>query len=150
MTQSKADPEMVKAMVAKLQERLVPKLQDARIRRRTVVAVKVLTIVERRIAKGEPPLAGEWEDVRSAVKEKPQAWPLIDAVQTAVEKYAVDLAEQLKDADAEKASTARQAAAGLIRGTIMAKLKDLRDDEHAEATPVPATAEEKKPAEGKG
>jgi hypothetical protein len=135
MTESKAkaDPEMVKAMLAKMQERLIPKLQDNKIRRRTVVAVKVLSIVDRRIAKGLDPQDGEWDDVRSAVKEKPAAWPLIDAVQAAVEKYAVDLKEKLADGDAENEAGARQAAAGLIRATIMSKLKDLReDDEEAE------------------
>jgi hypothetical protein len=135
MTESKAkaDPEMVKAMLAKMQERLIPKLQDNKIRRRTVVAVKVLSIVDRRIAKGLDPQPGEWDDVRNAVKEKPQAWPLIDAVQAAVEKYAVDLKDKLADGDAENEAGARQAAAGLIRATIMSKLKDLReDDEEAE------------------
>jgi hypothetical protein len=135
MTESKAkaDPEMVKAMLAKMQERLIPKLQDNKIRRRTVVAVKVLSIVDRRIAKGLDPQPGEWDDVRNSVKEKPQAWPLIDAVQAAVEKYAVDLKDKLADGDAENEAGARQAAAGLIRATIMSKLKDLReDDEEAE------------------
>lgn len=133
MTDAKADPEMVKAMLAKLQERLVPKLQDARIRRRTVVAVKVLSIVDRRIAKGLDAQPGEWDDVRNAVKEKPAAIPLIDAVQAAVEKYADDLDEKLKEGGAENEAGARQAAAGLIRATIMAKLKDLREDDAEEA-----------------
>lgn len=143
MTESKAkaDPEMVKAMLAKLQERLVPKLQDAKIRRRTVVAVKVLSIIDRRIAKGEDPKPGEWDDVRSAVKEKPAAIPLIDAVEAAVEKYAADLKEKLADGDAENEAGTRQAAAGLIRATIMSKLKDLReDDEEAEAAAEAAEA----------
>lgn len=138
MTESKAkaDPEMVKAMLAKMQERLIPKLQDNKIRRRTVVAVKVLSIVDRRIAKGLDPQAGEWDDVRNSVKEKPAAWPLIDAVEAAVEKYAVDLKEKLAGGDAENEAGARQAAAGLIRATIMSKLKDLReDDEEAEKAP---------------
>jgi hypothetical protein len=149
MTESKAkaDPEMVKAMLAKLQERLVPKLQDSKIRRRTVVAVKVLSIVDRRIAKGLDPQPGEWDDVRSAVHEKPAAIPLIDAVEAAVEKYALDLKEKLKDGDAENEAGARQAAAGLIRATIMSKLKDLReDDEEAEAA---ADAAEAKVVEAK-
>lgn len=140
MTERKADPEMVKAMLAKLQERLVPKLQDSRIRRRTVVAVKVLSIVDRRIAKGLDPQPGEWDDVRNAVKEKPAAIPLIDAVEAAVEKYAVDLKEKLKEGDAESEAGARQAAAGLIRATIMAKLKDLREDDEAEAAAKDAAA----------
>lgn len=147
MTERKADPEMVKAMLAKLQERLVPKLQDSRIRRRTVVAVKVLSIVDRRIAKGLDPQPGEWDDVRNAVKEKPAAIPLIDAVEAAVEKYAVDLKEKLKEGDAESEAGARQAAAGLIRATIMAKLKDLREDDEAEAAAKDAAAGESAAAE---
>jgi hypothetical protein len=146
-TKGKADPEMVKAMLAKLQERLVPKLQDSRIRRRTVVAVKVLSIVDRRIAKGLDPQPGEWDDVRSAVKEKPAAIPLIDAVEAAVEKYAVDLKEKLKDGDAENEAGARQAAAGLLRATIMARLNELREDD-AERAAEAAAAEKKDPAEG--
>jgi hypothetical protein len=145
MTERKADPEMVKAMLARLQERLVPKLQDPRIKRRTVVAVRVLSIVDRRIAKGLEPQPGEWDDVRSAVKEKPAAIPLIDAVEAAVEKYAAELQEKLKEGDAENEAAARQAAAGLIRATIMAKLKDLREDDEAEAA-----AERAAPKQGGG
>ncbi len=146
MTERKADPEMVKAMLAKLQERLVPKLQDSRIRRRTVVAVKVLSIIDRRIAKGLDAQPGEWDDVRGALKEKPEAIPLIDAVQAAVEKYADELKERLKDGDAENEAGARQAAAGLLRATIMSKLKDLREDE-AEKTAA-RKDEEKDPSQG--
>ena len=145
MTDTKADPEMVKAMLAKLQERLVPKLQDPRIRRRTVVAVKVLSIIDRRIAKAQDPQPGEWDEVRSALKEKPEAIPLIDAVEAAVEKYAAELKEKMKDGDAENEAGARQAAAGLLRATIMSKLKDLRDDEEEKKA---AGDDKKGPAEG--
>jgi hypothetical protein len=146
MTDRKADPEMVKAMLAKLQERLVPKLQDSRIRRRTVVAVKVLSIIDRRIAKGLDAQPGEWDDVRGALKEKPEAIPLIDAVQAAVEKYADELQQKLKDGDAENEAGARQAAAGLLRATIMSKLKDLREDEAEKA--AARDSEKKDPGEG--
>ena len=145
MTDRKADPEMVKAMLAKLQERIVPKLQDPRIRRRTVVAVKVLSIIDRRIAKAQDPQPGEWDEVRSALKEKPEAIPLIDAVEAAVEKYAAELKEKMKDGDAENEAGARQAAAGLLRATIMSKLKDLREDDEEKK----AGGDDKKgPAEG--
>ena len=147
MTDRKADPEMVKAMLAKLQERLVPKLQDARIRRRTVVAVKVLSIIDRRIAKGLDPQPGEWDDVRGALKEKPEAIPLIDAVQAAVEKYADELKTKLQDGDAVNEAGARQAAAGLLRATIMSKLKDLREDD-AEKAAAQESKEKKGPDEG--
>jgi hypothetical protein len=146
-SKAKADPEMVKAMLAKLQERLVPKLQDARIRRRTVVAVKVLSIVDRRIAKGLDPQPGEWDDVRGAVKEKPAAIPLIDAVEAAVEKFAADLKEKLQGGDAENEARARQAAAGMIRATIMSKLKDLR--EYDDAPAAGGNGAEKKPTDDK-
>jgi hypothetical protein len=147
MTESKSDPEMVKAMLAKLQERLVPKLQDPRIRRRTVVAVKVLSIIDRRIAKAQDPQPGEWDEVRAALKEKPEVIPLIDAVEAAVEKYAVELQEKLKAGDAENEAGARQAAAGLLRATIMSKLKDLREDD-AERDTDKAAEEKKGPSEG--
>jgi hypothetical protein len=143
MTERKADPEMVKAMLAKLQERLVPKLQDSRIRRRTVVAIKVLSIIDRRIAKAQDPQPGEWDEVRAALKEKPEALPLIDAVEAAVEKYALELKEKLDDGDAASEAGARQAAAGLLRATIMARLKDLREDEAEKAA-----GETKDPDEG--
>jgi hypothetical protein len=147
MTDSKADPEMVKAMLAKLQERLVPKLQDPRIRRRTVVAVKVLSIIDRRIAKAQDPQPGEWDEVRAALKEKPEAIPLIDAVEAAVEKYAVELKEKMQGGAAENEAGARQAAAGLLRATIMSKLKDLREDD-AERAADKAADDKKGPAEG--
>jgi hypothetical protein len=146
MTDRKSDPEMVKAMLAKLTERLVPKLQDAKIRRRTVVAVKVLSIVDRRIAKGLDPQPGEWDEVRDALKEKPETIPLIDAVEAAVEKYALELNEKLKAGDAESEAGARQAAAGLLRATIMSKLKDLREDDAEKAAAQPAE-EKKDPSE---
>ena len=145
MTDRKADPEMVKAMLAKLQERIVPKLQDSRIRRRTVVAVKVLSIIDRRIAKAQDPQPGEWDEVRSALKEKPEAIPLIDAVEAAVEKYAAELKEKMKDGDAENEAGARQAASGLLRATIMSKLKDLREDDEEKKA---AGDDKKGPAEG--
>lgn len=147
MTERKSDPEMVKAMLAKLQERLVPKLQDSRIRRRTVVAVKVLSIIDRRIAKALDPQPGEWDEVRAALKEKPDAIPLIDAVEAAVEKYAAEMKEKFAGGDAENEAGARQAAAGLLRATIMARLNELREDD-AERAAGKAEAEKKDPTEG--
>jgi hypothetical protein len=135
MTRSKADPEMVKAIKAKLEARLIPKLQETRFRRKTVVAIKVLSIIDRRIGRGEPPQAGEWDDVRSAVKERPEALPQIDAVEAAVEKFAAELETKFAPGS-ENVELARASAAKILSTAIMKKLKAASETDEEDDAPA--------------
>jgi hypothetical protein len=145
MTESnpKADPEMVKAMRAKLEERLVPKLQGARFRRKTVVALNVLSIIDHRIGRGEAANPGAWDAVRDAVRQgRPEALSQIDAAEAAVEKFATELDAKLAAGD-ENAAVARTAAAKLLGTGILRKLKlasetDEEDDAPAAQKDEPA------------
>lgn len=118
----KADPEMVKAIKAKLEERLIPKLQGQRFRRKTVVALNILSIIDHRIGKGEPADPEAWAAVRKAVAEKPEALPQIAAAEAAVEKFAVELDSRLA-AGGENVEAARAAAAKLLGTGLMKRLK---------------------------
>jgi hypothetical protein len=146
MTESnpKADPEMVKAIRAKLEERLIPKLQGKRFRRKTVVALKVLSIIDHRIGKGEPPNPEAWEVVRTAVRtDRPEALPQIDAAEAAIEKFALELDTKLV-AGGENVATARATAAKILGVGIMKKLKLASEtDEEDEVPPVPSEDEPK-------
>lgn len=141
MTESnpKADPEMVKAIRAKLEERLIPKLQGKRFRRKTVVALKVLSIIDHRIGKGEPANPADWDVVRDAVrKDRPEALPQIDAAEAAVEKFATELDTKLASGS-ENAEVARATAARILGTGIMRKLKLASEtDEEDEVPPAPA------------
>lgn len=143
-----ADPEMVKKMRAKLEERLIPKLQGTRFRRKTVVAIKILSIIDHRIGRGEAPKAGAWDEVREAVKSRPEAIPQIDAVEAAVEKFAAELDERFPPGS-ENVEATRSAAAKVLAATIMKKLKyaSEHDEEEDAASPSAAdtTKDEPKP-----
>jgi hypothetical protein len=141
MTESnpKADPEMVKQIRAKLEERLIPKLQGKRFRRKTVVAIKVMSIIDHRIGRAEPANPAAWDEVREALKERPEALPQIDAVEEAVEKFAAELESKFA-AGSENAEVARVAAAKILGTAIMKKLKyasehDEEDEDPAAAAP---------------
>jgi len=138
MTESnpKADPEMVKAIRAKLEERLIPKLQGTRFRRKTVVALNVLSIIDHRIGKGEPPNPEAWEAVRAAVRtDRPEALPQIDAAEAAIEKFANELETKFA-AGGENVEVARAAAAKILGTGIMRKLK-LASETDEEDEPKP-------------
>ena len=140
MTESKpkADPEMVKAIKAKLEERLIPKLQGKRFRRKTVVALNVLSIIDHRIGKGEPPNPEAWEAVRTAVRtDRPEVLPQIELAEAAIEKFATELDAKLASGS-ENAESARAVAAKMLGTGIMKKLKLASEtDEEDEVPPVP-------------
>jgi hypothetical protein len=148
MTESnpKADPEMVKAMRDKLEERLIPKLQGKRFRRKTVVALNVLSIIDHRIGRGEPANPAAWEAVRDAVRaDRPEALPQIDAAEAAIERFAAELDTKLA-AGGENVEVARATAAKLLGTGIMRKLKlASENDEEDEVPPAPAAEDEPKP-----
>lgn len=147
MTESKpkADPEMVKAIKAKLEERLIPKLQGQRFRRKTVVALNILSIIDHRIGKGEPPNPASWDAVRDAVRAgRPEALPQIDAAEAAVEKFATELDAKLA-AGSENTEVARATAARILGTGIMKRLKLASEtDEEDEVPPAPASTDEEK------
>jgi hypothetical protein len=142
----KADPEMVKAIRAKLEERLIPKLQGKRFRRKTVVALNVLSIIDHRIGRGEPHDPAAWEAVRAAVRtERPEALPQIDAAEAAIEKFASELDTKLA-AGGENVQVARATAARLLGTGLMKKLKLASEtDEEDEPPTAPGAKDEPKP-----
>ena len=144
MTKSnpKADPEMVKQIRAKLEERLIPKLQGTRFRRKTVVAIKVLSIIEHRIGRGEPANPGAWDEVREAVKARPEALPQINAVEAAIEKFAAEL-EQKFAAGGENEEAGRTAASRILSAAIMRKLNVASETDEEDADPAAGTDEPK-------
>ena len=147
MTESnpKADPEMVKAIKAKLEERLIPKLQGKRFRRKTVVALNVLSIIDHRIGKGEPANPEAWEAVRAAVRtERPEALPQIDAAEAAIEKFAHELDTKFP-AGGEDMEVARATAAKLLGTGIMKKLKLASETDEEDAIPPAPAEDEPKP-----
>jgi hypothetical protein len=147
MTESnpKADPEMVKAIKAKLEERLIPKLQGKRFRRKTVVALNVLSIIDHRIGKGEPANPEAWEAVRAAVRtDRPEALPQIDAAEAAIEKFAHELDSKFV-AGGENEEVARATAAKLLGTGIMKKLKLASETDEEDAVPGAPAEEEPKP-----
>jgi hypothetical protein len=145
MTESnpKADPEMVKAIRDKLEERLIPKLQGKRFRRKTVVALNVLSIIDHRIGRGEPANPAAWEAVRDAVRaDRPEALAQIDAAEAAIEKFALELDTKLAGGG-ENVEVARATAAKLLGTGIMKKLKLASEtDEEDEVPPAPAVKDE--------
>jgi hypothetical protein len=138
----KADPEMVKQIRAKLEERLIPKLQGKRFRRKTVVAIKVMSIIDHRIGRGEPVKPGAWDEVREAVKERPEALPQIDAVEAAIEKFAAELDVKFA-AGSENVEVARAAAAKILGTAIMRKLKLASETDEEDEAPAAAKDEPK-------
>jgi hypothetical protein len=145
MTESKpkADPEMVKAIKAKLEERLIPKLQGTRFRRKTVVALNILSIIDHRIGKGEPHDPEAWAAVRKALTERPEVLPQIDVAEAAIEKFASELDAKLASGS-ENAEAARAVAAKMLGTGIMRKLKLASETDEENEVP-PATGVAPKP-----
>ena len=126
MTNKNFDPEMAAKLKERLETELIPRLQNQKIRTRTAVAVSIMALVDRQIGKGEGKLEHEWERLRELAKDQPKALNLVDTLKVAIDKYDDEL--RTKSAEAEADETAmRQAANGVIRGAIMAKLKALQE-----------------------
>ena len=127
----KTDEEMARKLRERLETELIPKLQNQKISLRTVVAVDVIALVDRQIAKGETDLDGEWEKLRTHVKDHPEALHLVTELKSAIDKYDLEIRTKSREAEADEEGM-RKAANGIIRSAIMAKLKKLRDSDREE------------------
>jgi hypothetical protein len=125
------DPEMAAKLRDKLENELIPKLQNQKIRTRTAVAVSVIALVDRQIGQGEEGLAGEWEKLRQLTKDQPKALQLVESLKAAIDKYDDEIRTKSREAEADEPAM-RKAANGVIRGAIMAKLKALQDIDREE------------------
>jgi hypothetical protein len=136
MTDKKIDPEMAAKLKERLETELIPRLQNQKIRTRTAVAVSIIALVDRQIGKGEGKLEKEWEQLRELAKDQPKALNLVDTLRVAIDKYDDELRTKSVEAEADETAM-REAANGVIRGAIMAKLKALqemdREEEQREA-----------------
>jgi hypothetical protein len=155
MTSDKSDKNIDPEMAAKLRERLenelIPKLQNQKIRTRTAVAVSVIALVDRQIGQGEEGLEGEWQKLRQLTTDQPKALALVDSLKAAIDKYDDEIRTKSREAEADEAAM-RRAANGVIRSAIMAKLKALQDidreeDARAEAEAIAKAAAEEKTEE---
>jgi hypothetical protein len=138
------DPEMARKLKERLETELIPKLQNSKIRTRTAVAVSVMALVDRQIGKGEGALDEEWDKLRQLTKDQPKAQKLVEDVRAALDKCDQELRTKAAEAEADEPAL-RQAANGVIRGAIMAKLKALQDvdrEEDARAAGTPPGGEE--------
>ena len=121
--QGKGDKDkLVEALRVKLAERLAPVLADPRNRLRTIVAGKVLAIVNREIGQGSPPLDAEWAALRDTVAGQPGAAELVSTLETSVRGFADDLRARIAAGEVEEAP-ARAAAVKVIRLALLKKLQ---------------------------
>ena len=136
MTNKNIDPEMAQKLKERLETELIPRLQNQKIRTRTAVAVAIMALVDRQIGRGEGKLDAEWDRLRDMTKDQPKALNLVETLKVAIDKYDEELRTKSTEAEADEPAM-RQAATGVIRGAIMAKLKALqeldREEEEREA-----------------
>jgi hypothetical protein len=130
------DPEMARKLQERLETELIPRLQNQKIRTRTAVAVAIIALVDRQIGRGEGKLDQEWERLRDMTRDQPKALNLVETLKGAIDQYDDELRAKATEAEADETAM-RQAATGVIRGAIMAKLKALqeldREEEEREA-----------------
>jgi hypothetical protein len=113
---------LVEALRTKLVERLAPALADPRNRLRTIVAVKVLSIVNREIGQGEPRREADWANLKEMVAGQEGATALVSSLEAAVRSYEDELQARIAAGEVEEAP-ARAAAVKLIRLALLKKLQ---------------------------
>jgi hypothetical protein len=109
------------ALRARLTERLAPLLLDPRNRLRTVVAAKVLSIVNREIGQGQPRLESEWASLKQTVAGQPGAAELVASLETALKAYADELQARVAAGELGEPE-ARAAAVKVIQLGLLRKL----------------------------
>jgi hypothetical protein len=145
MTEKTIDPEMAAKLKERLENELIPRLQNQKIRTRTAVAVSIMALVDRQIGQGEGSLEKEWGQLRQMTEGQPKALQLVESLKAAIDKYDAELREKSAEAEADEPAM-RQAANGVIRGAIMAKLKALQDLDREEDERAAAEAAAAAPA----
>jgi hypothetical protein len=109
------------ALRARLTERLAPVLLDPRNRLRTVVAARVLGIVNREIGQGQPRLESDWASLKEAVAGHPAAADLVTSLETALQAYQDELQSRIRAGEMEEGQ-ARAAAVKVIQLGLLRKL----------------------------
>lgn len=122
MTDEETRARIVKAARAKLAEKLLPALADPRNRLRTVVAMKVLSIVDREIGRGEPRVEAEWQKLKESVASHEGAGELVSSLESAVRSYADELQSKIAAGEVEEAP-ARASAVKVIRLALLRKIQ---------------------------
>jgi hypothetical protein len=123
--------QLADALRKRLTERLAPVLLDPKNRLRTMVAAKVLSIVNREIGQGQPRLESEWESLKQTVAGQEGAAELVASLETALQAYAEELRSRVAAGEMEEAG-ARAAAVKVIQLGLLKKLGLLHPDPAAE------------------
>src|SRR5688500_6895926 len=119
------------ALRKRMTERLAPVLLDPKNRLRTMVAAKVLSIVNREIGQGQPRLEAEWDSLKHTVAGQEGAAELVASLETALQAYAEELRSRVAAGEMEEAG-ARAAAVKVIQLGLLKKLGLLHPDPAAE------------------
>jgi uncharacterized protein DUF6285 len=114
--------ELVKLAKQRIAERLLPALKDPANRMRTVVAIRVLSIVEREIGKGEPRREQDWAELKEIVAPQKGAPEMVESLEKAINSYGEELAAKIKSGEVEE-GPARAAALKLLRLTLLQKIR---------------------------
>lgn len=147
MTEEK-DPKarLTDAIRERLETELIPKLQNSKVRSRTVVGMNVLAIAEKQIGKGQPANPEEWERLRHFVKDQPEVLKMVDTFEEAVAKVEAEIAVKVKDSEADEGKL-RKGMMEIIRAVVLKKIAEASKAEPGEAG-AEAAAEPPKPTEG--
>ena len=122
MSDQETRDKIAKVARKRLAEKLLPALADPLNRIRTVVAIKVLAIVDKEIGKGEGPRDEDWQAVRDMVAAQPGAAELVDTLKATVRSYDEDLVARIRKGDVDEAA-ARAAAVKIIRVALLKNIK---------------------------
>jgi glycine oxidase len=112
---------IAEALRAKVTARLAPMLADPKGRLKMTVALRVLSIVNREIGKGEPRLESDWTTLKAAVAGQEGADELVSSLQTAVRTYADELEKRIASGEMEE-KQAREAAVKVVQAALLKKL----------------------------
>ena len=124
--------QLADALRKRLTERLAPVLLDPKNRLRTMVAAKVLSIVNREIGQGQPRQESEWDSLKQTVAGQEGAAELVASLETALQAYAEELRSRVAAGEMEEKG-ARAAAVKVIQLGLLKKLGLLHPDPAAES-----------------
>ena len=122
MSDQETRDKIAKIARQRLAEKLMPAMSDPKNRIRTMVAIKVLSIVDKQIGKGQGPLDQEWQEVRDMVAAQPGATDLVDTLKATVRSYEEDLEAKISKGGVDEAA-ARAAAVTVIRVALLKNIK---------------------------
>ncbi len=117
-----AKARFLKIAKEKIAGEMLPALKDPQTRMRTVVAMKVLAIVDREIGKGMGHLPDEWGKLRQIVAQSPEAVEMVTRLEGAVRSYGEDIERKIKAGEVD-AEQGREAALRTIRLNLLKKIQ---------------------------